>query len=121
MNQTRINKEHINLLLSLAESDPKAFFTDLLETYDVGYTANFEEVKSACASKNNTKLRTAIHQINGSSGNLGLFGLSTFCYYIEDQIHKNTFESHDSLPNELQNEYNNTKSELLAYLNSLPI
>lgn len=121
MNTTHLNTEQINILLSLANADPKTFFQDLLTSYEISCLDNLQKIKIACDSKNDSDLRMAIHQINGSSSNIGLSALSALCYDIEDQIHKNIFNEYNSLHKQLEAKYNNSKIELLAYLDSLKI
>lgn len=114
-----INKEHIDVLASLSDDNSMTFINDLLETYKESWNTNIEKVQLACTEKDNDTLRKAIHQISGSSANVGLFRLGALCHNIEEQLHHKKFSDYENCTKTLKEEYNTSIQALNDYIDSL--
>ena len=115
----QINEEHLDVLVSLAEDEPKEFINDLLNSYTQAWPGLLEQIKTSSQSKNSESLKTAIHQLNGSSANIGLFRLCQLCRNIEDSLADQSFTDYDNCPQAIEEEYNSSLEKLKSYINNI--
>lgn len=114
-----LDDEHLGVLISLSEDDPKTFINDLFQTFENNWSKVSNDIQKGCEEKNPENLRKAIHLLNGSSANLGLKRLGTLCRGIEASIHDGTFTEYDTCAETVAQEYKNSIQELKAYIASI--
>jgi len=114
--QPHLNEEHITLLISLSEENPRKLIENLLETYKTSWARHIESIKKACAEKDAKALRSPVHLINGSSANLGFQRLSLTCRRIEDEIETGVYNDFENCVQQLEEEYEVTLKKLEAFL-----
>lgn len=118
-NEPVLNLEHLEVLTTLSDDDPKEFIVDLFRTFKDAWPEISERIKTSSASKDNEILRKAVHQLNGSAANIGLNRLCMLCRDIETKIHENAYSDHETCYTTVSTEYNNSISELQGFLDSL--
>lgn len=117
--QPYLNEEHIALLTSLSEENPRELIGNLLKTYTEAWENNIEVVKKACAEKNSEALRSPVHLINGSSANLGFHRLSQTCRGIEAAIEEGTYSDFENCAQKIEEQYEVSLKKLEAFLDQI--
>lgn len=91
-----LNLEHLDSIRSLTEDEAAAIFQDLKETYVTSFTDNHTALTQACTEENAEETRKHIHAISGSSANLGLNQLATYCRTTEEALINKTFTDYEN-------------------------
>lgn len=114
-----LNKEHLEMLASLSEDEPKTFISELLATFNNDWETHMETIENACLAKDSTLLSNPIHKLNGSSSNLGLHRLHKICLNIEEQIHAGTFSDFQTCSQQIKEAYKASTEALSEFLKTL--
>lgn len=115
----QLDAEHLAMLASLSEEDPKRFILDLLNSFKKSWAENFPQLKTACEKKDSASLIKIAHLMNGSAGNLGLSHLSLLFRNVEENLHNGTFNTYAECASAAEEAYRTSIEALDGYIKGL--
>ncbi len=81
-----IERETLERLLSLESDDPKGFLSEILTVFVEHADNKLLELRRAFAERDVENIKRVVHNLRGSSANVGITGLSSLFRNIEDVI-----------------------------------
>lgn len=113
-----LNHEILNALSEFIGSDP---FGQYLSEYLQNTMKNIQRIGMAVASGDDVRVRQLVHNLKGSSGNIGALKLAWNCVQLEaSTVEQASEEVMLRKFGELENAFNDTKSAIELYLKALP-
>ncbi len=100
-----LDMEQVNVLIESGGDEAAFLMTDLRETYIAEAEPRIRKIAALCGALAAPEvLREHMHFIAGSSANLGLLRLSTYCRWVLKQIDHGEFAHWAELPGRLSEE-----------------
>ncbi|MGB0372208.1 MAG: Hpt domain-containing protein [Opitutales bacterium] len=84
-----IDRNHLELLVGSNFEESKELLDDLIALYEEENLPHLQDLEEACKTGDTDAATRHTHFIAGSSGNMGLARLSTYCRAVESAIRDN--------------------------------
>lgn len=110
-----IDQEHLTMLVGPEPAEAGDLLDDLIALFREENEPHFDDLSQACTDSDTEAATKHIHFIAGSSGNMGLARLSTYCRAAESSLREGSTSACPELYTSIQGLYQSSIEAFNAY------